>query len=62
VPPILPPQDGYLPLGGTTFAASFAADLDPRAAGFIAESQAPWGLDALNGAASEAAGRSKPSW
>ena len=62
VPPILPPQDGFLLLDGTKFAASFAADLDPRTAAFMAESQVPWGLDALNGAVTQAAWRSKPSW
>lgn len=30
IPPILPPQDGYLLLDGTKFHASFAADVDPE--------------------------------
>jgi pimeloyl-ACP methyl ester carboxylesterase len=29
---------------------------------FMADSQVPWGLDALNGAVSEPAWKSKPSW
>jgi pimeloyl-ACP methyl ester carboxylesterase len=62
VPPILPPQDGYLYLDRTQFRASFAADVSPDAAAFMADSQVPWGLDALNGAVSEPAWRSKPSW
>ena len=36
VPPILPPQDGYLFLDKTKFAASFAADVDPEKAAFMA--------------------------
>jgi pimeloyl-ACP methyl ester carboxylesterase len=62
VPPILPPVDGFLMLDRTKFAASFAADVDPNTASFMAESQVPWGLDALNGAVTEPAWRSKPSW
>jgi len=62
VPPILPPQDGYLSLDRAKFAASFAADVAKEKADFMANSQIPWGLDALNGAISEAAWRSKPSW
>ena len=62
VPPILPPQDGYLALDKAKFAASFAADVDKEKAEFMANSQVPWGLDALNGAISEPAWKSKPSW
>jgi len=62
VPPILPPQDGYLSLDRAKFAAPFAADVAKEKADFMANSQIPWGLDALNGAISEAAWRSKPSW
>ena len=62
VPPILPPRDGFLFLDRDQFAASFAADLPPDQAAFIADSQVPWGLDALNGTVSEPAWRSKPSW
>jgi pimeloyl-ACP methyl ester carboxylesterase len=62
VPPILPPQDGYLFLDKTKFAASFAADLDPEKAAFMADSQVPWGVEALSGAISEPAWRTKPSW
>jgi pimeloyl-ACP methyl ester carboxylesterase len=62
VPPILPPRDGFLFLDRARFAASFAADVDAKRAAFMAESQVPWGLDALNGAVTEAAWRTKPSW
>jgi pimeloyl-ACP methyl ester carboxylesterase len=62
VPPILPPQDGFLFLDRAKFAASFAADVDPQLAAFMADSQLPWGLEALSGAVSVPAWRSKPSW
>jgi pimeloyl-ACP methyl ester carboxylesterase len=62
VPPILPPQDGFLFLDRSKFRASFAADVSEAAASFMADSQVPWGLDALNGAVTEPAWRSKPSW
>jgi pimeloyl-ACP methyl ester carboxylesterase len=61
-PPILPPRDGFLFLDRTKFAASFAADVEPKRAAFMAESQVPWGLDALNGAVSQASWKNKPSW
>jgi pimeloyl-ACP methyl ester carboxylesterase len=62
VPPILPPQDGYLALDKTKFRASFAADVDPDRAAFMADSQVPWGLEALGGTVTEPAWRAKPSW
>src|SRR5215471_3662014 len=62
VPPILPPRDGYLFLDQAKFAASFAGDVEPGKAQFMADSQVPWGLEALNGVISKAAWRSKPSW
>jgi pimeloyl-ACP methyl ester carboxylesterase len=62
VPPILPPQDGYLSLDRSKFAASFAADVPRAKAEFMADSQVPWGLEALNGTVTEAAWRNKPSW
>ena len=62
VPPILPPVDGFLALDKTKFAASFAADVDADHAEFMAESQVPWGLDALNGTITRAAWKTKPSW
>jgi pimeloyl-ACP methyl ester carboxylesterase len=62
VPPILPPQDGYLLLDKAKFPASFAGDVDPERAAFMADAQVPWGVEALSGTISEAAWRSKPSW
>ncbi len=62
VPPILPPQDGYLFLDKAGFHASFAADLDAATAAFMADSQVPWGVAALGGAVTEPAWKSKPSW
>src|SRR5258708_5004326 len=53
VPPILPPQDGYLFLDKAKFADAFAADVDAPKAQFMADSQVPWGLNALNGAVGE---------
>jgi pimeloyl-ACP methyl ester carboxylesterase len=60
VPPILPPQEGYLFLDRAKFAASFAADVEPGTASFMADSQVPWGVDALSGAVSEPAWKTKP--
>jgi pimeloyl-ACP methyl ester carboxylesterase len=62
VPPILPPQDGFLFLDRDKFHASFAGDLSAEQAAFMADSQVPWGVDALSGTISEPAWRSKPSW
>ena len=62
VPPILPPQDGFLFLDRGKFAASFAADVPANTAAFMADSQVPWGVEALNGAVSDPAWRSRPSW
>jgi pimeloyl-ACP methyl ester carboxylesterase len=62
VPPILPPQDGFLFLDREKFHDSFAGDVDAEEAAFMANSQVPWGVDALSGTISEPAWRSKPSW
>jgi pimeloyl-ACP methyl ester carboxylesterase len=62
VPPILPPQDGYLFLDRAKFPASFAADVDAEKAAFMADSQVPWGVAALSGEISEPAWKTKPSW
>ncbi|MCW3033302.1 MAG: hypothetical protein QOK19_2310 [Solirubrobacteraceae bacterium] len=61
-PPILPPQDGFLFLDRAKFADSFAADVDPAQAAFMADSQVPWGLDALGGPVTDPAWRHKPTW
>ena len=62
VPPILPPQDGFLFLDEEKFHASFAADVDAKLANFMAASQVPWGVGALSGTITEPAWKSKPSW
>src|SRR3989440_2737931 len=62
VPPILPPQDGFLFLDKAKFRASFAADVNEAKAAFMADSQVPWGVGALSGAVTEPAWKSKPSW
>ena len=62
VPPILPPQDGYLFLDKVKFAASFAADVEAEKAAFMADSQVPWGVEALSGTVSKAAWKTKPNW
>jgi pimeloyl-ACP methyl ester carboxylesterase len=62
VPPILPPQDGFLLLDRSKFVASFAADVNADLGAFMADSQVPWGVQAFAGAVSQPAWRSKPSW
>jgi len=62
VPPILPSRDGFLLLDRAKFPASFAGDVEPDTAAFLADSQVPWGLEALAGAITEPAWKSKPSW
>ncbi len=62
VPPILPPQDGFLFLDRAKFPASFAGDVDKEKAQFMADSQVPWGVQALGGAISKPAWKGKPSW
>ena len=62
VPPILPPVNGYLLLDKEKFPASFAGDLEKGKAAFMADSQVPWGLEALSGAISDPAWKHKPSW
>jgi pimeloyl-ACP methyl ester carboxylesterase len=62
VPPILPPQDGFLFLDSGKFHASFAADVDAGKAEFMADSQVPWGVEALSGTINQPAWRAKPSW
>ena len=62
VPPILPPVNGFLFLDNAKFRSSFAADVGEAEAAFMADSQVPWGVDALAGAVTEPAWASKPSW
>jgi pimeloyl-ACP methyl ester carboxylesterase len=62
MPPILPPQGGFLFLDREKMPASFAGDLSADEGAFMTDSQVPWGVEALSGTVSEAAWRSKPSW
>lgn len=62
VPPILPPVDGFLFLDKAKFADAFAADVDADTASFMADSQVPWGVEALTGAVTDPAWKSKPSY
>lgn len=62
VPPILPPVDGFLYLDKGKFAAAFAADVDADEAAFMADSQVPWGVEALAGAVTDPAWKTKPSF
>jgi pimeloyl-ACP methyl ester carboxylesterase len=61
-PPILPPQDGFLFLDKAKFQASFAADVGDDKAAFMADSQVPWGLNALSGEVTQPAWSTRPSW
>ena len=49
-------QDGYLFLDKAKFPASFAADVSPDVASFMADSQVPWGVEALGGRHDQPAG------
>src|SRR6202165_5840570 len=62
VPPILPPQDGFLFLDRDKFAASFAGDVPATQAAFMADSQVPWGVGALSGSISCPAWRVQTRW
>ena len=61
-PPILPPREGFLFLDRDKFHASFAADVPADLAAFMADSQVPWGVDALGGPITDPAWRTRPSW
>jgi pimeloyl-ACP methyl ester carboxylesterase len=60
--PILPPVDGYILFDKAKFPAFFAGDVSPEKAAFMADSQVPWGVNALNGTINEPAWKTKPSW
>src|SRR5262249_54103106 len=62
VPPILPPEDGFLFLDREKFPGSFAGDLPAAQAAFMADSQVPWGAAALDGKITDPAWRTKPTW
>jgi pimeloyl-ACP methyl ester carboxylesterase len=60
-PPILPPRDGFLFLDRDKFHDAFAGDLPAEQAAFMADSQVPWGADALGGQVTQPAWQTKPS-
>ena len=62
VPPILPPQDGFVLLDPAKAPAAFAGDVDADKAAFMADSQVPWGVAAISEKVSQAAWRTKPTW
>jgi pimeloyl-ACP methyl ester carboxylesterase len=62
VPPILPPQSGFLFLDRAKFRESFAADVEDEDAAFMADSQVPWGVEALGGEVTQPAWALKPSF
>jgi len=62
VPPILPPEDGFLFLDKAKFPASFAGDVETGKAEFMADSQVPWGVEALTGTITQPAWKTKPTW
>ena len=62
VPPIEPAGEGFLGLNKVKFRASFAADVSVEKAAFMADSQVPWGVEALTGTISDPAWKTKPSW
>jgi hypothetical protein len=53
LPPILPPVQSYLFLDKAKFRTSFAADVSEAKAAFLANSQVPWGVNALAGSVGE---------
>jgi pimeloyl-ACP methyl ester carboxylesterase len=60
--PIIPAPGGFFVQNRATFHASFGADLPAADAAFLADSQVPWGADAMAQAVTEPGWRSKPSW
>ncbi len=59
--PVLPPKDGFLTLDKSKMPSSFAADIDPSLARFMADSQVPWGLGAVGGTVTNPAWKTKPT-
>ena len=62
MPPILPPQDGFLFLDREKFRVALAADVTPEHSAFMADSQVGCHFNAINGSVTEPAWRVKPSW
>src|SRR5882724_4882241 len=62
VPPILPPQDGFLFLDKAKFHQAFAADVDAEQSAFMAVSQAPLSIASFTAPITTPAWKSKKSW
>jgi len=60
--PLLPPKDAFLIVDPLKFPMAFAADVDAATTAFMAQSQVPWGLNAVGGVITTAAWKSKPSY
>jgi pimeloyl-ACP methyl ester carboxylesterase len=60
--PIVAAPGGFYFQDREKFHSSFGADLSARDAAFLADSQVPWGADAMTGTVTEPAWRVKPSW
>lgn len=60
--PIVAAPGGFLFQDRAKFHYSFGADLAAEDAVFMADSQVPWGVDAMTGQVTEPAWRSKPTW
>lgn len=60
--PVLPAQGGFLICDIAKFPKAFAADVDPGLAAFMAASQVPWGLAAINTKNTKAAWKDKPTY
>ena len=58
--PLLPPSDGFLLVDPAKFPAAFAPDVDPVTTRFMAASQVPWGLGAVQAKIAKAAWKDKP--
>ena len=60
--PVAPPQDGFLTVDIAKFPSAFAADVDPETTRFMAASQVPWGIAAVNTKITQAAWKTKPTY
>jgi pimeloyl-ACP methyl ester carboxylesterase len=60
--PLLPPRDGFLFVDPAQFPMAFAAGADQQLARFMADSQVPWGLEAVETKITVAAWKAKPSF
>lgn len=59
--PLLPPSDGFLIVDPAKFPAAFADGADASLTRFMAASQVPWGLEAVQGPITRVAWKTKPT-